>query len=695
MSVINTNVKSLVAQDSLTKVNRDLSTRMERLSTGLRINSAKDDAAGLAISERMTSQTRGLNMAIRNANDGISLMQTAEGAMDEVSNILQRMRELAVQSVNGTNNDSDRKALNDEVTQLKAEIERIATTTEFNNQKLLDGSFKDKKLQIGDKGYQTMDIAVGSVRLKDLGMGEASMGADTLVGARVSLASFEEGDILINGQELKKFDSSTDDLEDLIRNINQNVDNVNASGFNVVVAKQIGTGVTTNGQLKLQVTALGATSATTFSISASSNLEELRDNINSEAGSLVQASINDEGKLVLSNSTGAAISIVDTTASSGYETGSGFQATTAAGFVSFNGFLKLESKDGSPIRIERGNQGLASPGSLTDLAALGFREVTSEFNNSQDAYTVTGAALDSTAVTTAWGQSDLKINGVKIYDEDIATTSFQGKLNAINNFSDKTGVIAYAYYDKTISMSAADLGGFTAGATVKFNGITVFSAAGTSTTMADLATSINAASSQTGITAEIDGFNLRLKGTNVQSLTVAGANPSGTASTLFNISNGTTYGGIRLDAAANTPISIELGDTSTAGVTGLFEQNVGAADFQVNGAQLAPQQGASLTGLNIGSASGASKAIGTIDNAIEKVSEMRSKLGAMENRLVSTVNNLSNIVTNTEASKSRILDTDYAKETTNLAKAQIIQQAATAMLAQANQQPQGVLALLR
>jgi len=145
MTVINTNVKSLVAQDAIMKNNRSLSTSMQRLSTGSRINSAKDDAAGLAISTRMDSQVRGLNMAIRNANDGISLMQTAEGAMDEVTGILQRMRELSVQSVNGTNNDSDRKALNDEVTQLKSELERIATTTEFNNQKVLDGSFKDKK----------------------------------------------------------------------------------------------------------------------------------------------------------------------------------------------------------------------------------------------------------------------------------------------------------------------------------------------------------------------------------------------------------------------------------------------------------------------------------------------------------------------------------------------------------------------
>ncbi len=700
MSVINTNVKSLVAQDSLTKVNRDLSTRMERLSTGLRINSAKDDAAGLAISERMTSQTRGLNMAIRNANDGISLMQTAEGAMDEVSNILQRMRELAVQSVNGTNNDSDRKALNDEVTQLKSEIERIATTTEFNNQKLLDGSFKDKKLQIGDKGYQTMDIAVGSVRLKDLGMGETTVGSDAIVGRRVDLSnSFDAGDVMINGQKLAKFDSTTDDLEDVINNINQNVDNVTASGFNTVVAKQIGTGVTTDGQFKLVVRALGASADTTYSISASSSLNELVSNINNEAGAVVQASINDDGKLVLSNTTGATIKVADTTGTnSGYETASGFQSVAAVGSaVSFAGFLKLESKDGSPIRVERGNLAGASPGTLTDLSVLGYRETTSQFNNSQDAYTVTGDALTSAGANTAWGQSDLKINGVAVYDADIATNSFQGKLDAINNFSDQTGVIAYAAFDKTVSLTQTQLN-VSSGTIIKLNGVSAtVTVAATAATMAEIATAINAVKSQTGITAEYEGLNLRLTGTNVQSLSISAAQSGGTATALlgFSANPEVSFGSIRLDSAENKPISIELGDNATAASIGLYEQNVGAADFQVNAAQLGVGGGASLEGLNVGSASTATKAIGTIDQAIEKVSGMRSKLGAMENRLVSTVNNLSNIVTNTEASKSRILDTDYAKETTSLAKAQIIQQAATAMLAQANQQPQGVLALLR
>ena len=297
MSVINTNVNSLVAQRSMVGNAKDLATSMERLSTGKRINSASDDAAGLAISTRMTSQTRGLSMAVRNANDGISLMQTSEGALNEVTDILQRMRELAVQSTSDTNTSADRSALNDEVEQLKSEIDRIATTTMFNNQALLDGTFTDKKLQIGDQAGQTMDVSIKSVKIADLGMGGVSSGSNVLIGSRWdnSPTAATAGDIKINGQELGAI-ASTDDLEDIITNINQNVDNVTASAFNTITAKLVGDGVTTVGQFKLQVTSLGASAASSFSISASLNLQELVDNINAETGGLVDASINDDGR---------------------------------------------------------------------------------------------------------------------------------------------------------------------------------------------------------------------------------------------------------------------------------------------------------------------------------------------------------------------------------------------------------------
>jgi flagellin len=433
-------------------------------------------------------------------------------------------------------------------------------------------------------------------------------------------------------------------------------------------------------------------------------MQELVDNINSQAGAQVTASINDDGKLVIDSTTGATISIQDQSGlDASYDSGSGFigSATTAA-FTAFNGFLKLDSKDGSPVRIERGNLSATSPGALADLEVLGFREITSEVSSSLDAYTVTGKAL--TTPSGAWGATDIKINGVAIYDENIATTTFSGKLEAINNFSAETGVVAYAHFDRTISLSAGNFGELTAdsnaltvGQVISFNGTAVYTAvAGQG--MDDLVTSINAQTSQTGITAKADGFNLRLTGSNVQSLKIDVALSSlGTADASgFNaLDNNVSYGAIRLDSVANKPISIELGSSNTVAEHGFLEANVGASDFDVNASTLSVAGGSTLLGLNVSTAESATAALSTIDNAIDSVSAQRSVLGASQNRLNYTINNLSNVVMNTSASKSQIMDTDYAKETTELARSQIIQQAATAMLAQANQQPQSVLSLLQ
>ena len=167
---INTNIASLSAQNQLNKSQGMNDQALERLSSGLRINSAKDDAAGLAISTRFQSQINGLNVAQRNANDGISLAQTAEGALEETINSLQRIRDLAVQSANGTNSDSDRASLQEEVSQLKEEMERIATTTQFNGQNILDGTFTDKQFQVGANANQTIDVSITSARIADLGI---------------------------------------------------------------------------------------------------------------------------------------------------------------------------------------------------------------------------------------------------------------------------------------------------------------------------------------------------------------------------------------------------------------------------------------------------------------------------------------------------------------------------------------------
>ena len=167
--VVNTNVSSLNAQRNLVGTNKSLTRSIQRLSTGLRINSAKDDAAGLAISDRMTSQIRGLNQAVRNANDGISMAQTAEGALQESTNILQRMRELAIQSANDTNTASDRTSLQKEVAQLQSELNRIANTTAFNGKTLLDGTFGTAKIHVGAEAGQIINVQMGDTRATQIG----------------------------------------------------------------------------------------------------------------------------------------------------------------------------------------------------------------------------------------------------------------------------------------------------------------------------------------------------------------------------------------------------------------------------------------------------------------------------------------------------------------------------------------------
>ncbi|MEN2701926.1 flagellin [Vibrio cholerae] len=175
---VNTNVSAMTAQRYLTKATGELNTSMERLSSGNRINSAKDDAAGLQISNRLTAQSRGLDVAMRNANDGISIAQTAEGAMNESTSILQRMRDLALQSANGTNSASERQALNEESVALQDELNRIAETTSFGGRKLLNGSFGEASFQIGSSSGEAIIMGLTSVRADDFRMGGQSFIAE-------------------------------------------------------------------------------------------------------------------------------------------------------------------------------------------------------------------------------------------------------------------------------------------------------------------------------------------------------------------------------------------------------------------------------------------------------------------------------------------------------------------------------------
>jgi len=269
-SVVSTNIASLNAQRNLTRSGASLGVSLQRLSSGLRINSAKDDAAGLAISQRFTTQIRGLNQAARNANDGVSLAQTAEGDLAAVSNNLQRIRELAVQSANATNSSSDRAALQLEVSQLISEIDRVGANSAFNGVKLLDGTFSQQSFQIGANAGETVTItSIASARTAKLG---ASFSA-TRTGTAVTTA-LTAGDLTINGTDVG---TATADATSVASAINGSVSGVTATADSLTVAGAAVLGTAGTGTITIN----GATTATiTFGTTAATNQSNLISALN-------------------------------------------------------------------------------------------------------------------------------------------------------------------------------------------------------------------------------------------------------------------------------------------------------------------------------------------------------------------------------------------------------------------------------
>jgi flagellin len=673
--VINTNVASLNSQRQLMSSGTALDRATERLSSGQRINSAKDDAAGLAISNRMTSQVRGLDQAIRNANDGISLIQTAEGALQETTNILQRMRELSVQSANGIYSKSDRQTLDAEVKQLVEELNRIATSTSFNGQKLLDGSLGKVDLQVGADANQTITMKIPAMDAKTLGMG--FVGVDML-GGEMDLVGppalvLNENDVLINGQSIVKslesFDGATDNVEDLIGYINKNVLGVTASTYAQATATGSGTGVLESGQIfSVTIEKLDGTTSI-IEVTDTQTLDELVEKLNAESGGLLNAAVGENGRLSISALNVASITVVD-----------GSPAGVAGGIIAgdYNGRLVLEAEHGDPITITRG-----STGTLSQLEALGFRENT---NPGQ----IEGVGISNP--TALWGVGDVSINGVVIDNRD--TDSLAGKINAINAAQSETGVTAEAFVSATLDFSGVTAGDID-GTTITLNGVdvTIGATAFTDDGIQAVLAAFNSVSNQTGVSASLLGARVVLEG-NASSMVFSGADIADWSDVQLEPSNDVAAaladgsdvdGGIKLISGNGSPVSVRLGPNADPTEIGILESNVTA-----EGAF-----GTAIASISIDTAAGAQKAIKVIDNALTTINDARSQLGAINNRLDFTITNLANISEKTSAARSRIVDADFAAETAALSRAQVLQQAATAMLAQSNARPEQVLSLLR
>jgi flagellin len=601
--VVNTNIASINAQRQLSSSGADLDQASERLASGKRINSAADDAAGLAIANRQTSQIRGLDQAIRNANDGISLIQTAEGALDATSNILQRVRELSVQSANGIYSDNDRATLDAEVKQLTSELDRIAGSTSFNGQNILDGSLGTLKLQVGAEAGDTIDLTVQGFSAAELG---GAAGGGDVVGAasssslRTSLAVID-GTVevmSINGQSIGDLSAAVT-LADQLAIINTSVSGVEASAFvegTLGTATTSGNGILT-GDNRLSFAILGQDGATTtVQIGNTGSVAEIAGALNNQAGSLLQASVDDAGRLQIDSESATTITVTENI---GTGTGTALTALGSASGTDLEARLSFEITSGEP--------GLVASASVGGTPTI---------NSVDIAYS--GTANTNAGPTAA----------------EIAAIGVQARTDG-----DVTGgaAAAGALLAGDLVINGVEIGAVTAGGSAAAQGTAV-------------ATAINLQTAATGVVASADGV-----------------------------------GAVTLNSVDGSEISVEFGETNaatTATSTGLIETN--SSD----------SQGSSVADINISTQAGATAAIEVVDLALEQINSQRSDLGAINNRLDFTVSNLSNVSENTSAARSRIMDADFASETAELSRAQVLQQASQAILAQANARPQQVLSLL-
>jgi flagellin len=601
--VINTNIASLNAQRNLNASQGQANVALERLSSGLRINSAKDDAAGLAISERFQSQIAGLNQAQRNANDGISLAQTAEGAMDEITNNLQRIRELAVQSANATNSISDQQALNQEVQQRIQEINRIASQTSFNGLKVLDGTFNTQTFQVGANTGETIAVS-----------GLDSRGAQ--IGATMALTDGFATDTIT-----ENVSASLDISSDFAFSGTPPTTNIEGS-------------ISVNGEV-LELAA--ADYDTTAELAAAINTQ-----ISGTPGLAGISMVSDGTELVLRNTTGEAVEakfnlvVTDsTTAEIDFAGG-----TSIAVGAQENDILDITGTDytkGGTLNVD---------GTFIDIAATGALDTAggSIASQIQDAIGVDG-------VTVAYDPVDNNFNITN--GSDAAFTTPEISITPYGNQEKLNSTLTVeAYEPKSLVESFSD--GEAYDFNININGEPYEFKALTS--LNDLVSQVNAKSNETGVKANL------------------------------NASNNEIY----FSSQFGEPFTIEVladldGDSNFNAATETLQSVVATVETET----------VSMNDIDISTSRGADLAMIAVDYAIDTINGYRAELGAVQNRFESTIANLATTSENLSASNSRIRDADFAAESAELARTQVLQQAGLSVLAQANARPQQVLQLLQ
>jgi flagellin len=649
---------------------------VERISSGLRINSASDDAAGSAIASKMESQVRSLSVAIRNSHDAISMTQTAEGALGEMENILQRVRELSVQAGNSTLSASDRIAIQSEVTALTAEMDDIAKTTNFNGVDLLNGNNKNVTFQTGINATDFLTVGLKNASTASLGLADGSNGVTTFTSERVvadDKSGVAAGDVKINGKNmlsaaLADISSSTEAagaVADAI-NLNTGVHGAVATAFNEVTSS-----------IKATFVMSATFTVNTQTIAIATSREALVADINLQSNG-VQARLNSDTSITLFNDDGGEIIVAGSGAAD-----IGFVAETYEGYVS------LTNIDGSAVSVEAASQQNGYPSTTTADTANGTTADVAKFNFNETAKD--GKSLESNAVSTAvlFDTDLVRVNDVLIGSS--TSDSAASKALAINKLTSEHGVTASAKTQLSLDITMGTAPGATEfevmGTVLDISGAKnvndISIIINNSTSVGDVVASASA----TGLLVldSASGQNIVVKSTE-SGLVISAEDGNDTvlsdASSVY-----TSFGTINLASADGSLVKLSEGNGDAVIThTGLVKLGFGGQSEKF---------AVSEQGLNVESLAAATSSLAKIDKAIDELSAFRSSFGAVENRIDAKINNMTTLKVNTQAAQSRIEDADFAAETTNMTKAQILSQAATSMLAQANSSKQNLLALLQ
>ncbi|MFY2028502.1 flagellin [Achromobacter xylosoxidans] len=561
-AVINTNYLSLVAQNNLNKSQSSLGTAIERLSSGLRINSAKDDAAGMAIANRFTANVKGLTQAARNANDGISLAQTTEGAASEINTHLQRVRELSVQAANGSYSQEQLNSMQDEINQRLSDIDRISQQTDFNGVKVLSGNAKPLTLQVGANDGETITLNLTEISVKTLGLDGFNVNGTGVTQNRTATVSDLQaaGGKAGTGAAANDWTVTTNHAAATAEQAFGKLEN----GNTVVVGGTTYTYDAANGNFTFQNTTKGATPA-----DSTANLAKLASSLTPATGTATGTYTN------------------NASASTTFE-------VDATGNLTIGGKAAYLAATGE---LSTNNPGGGAQATLTNV-------------------------LTTTSKATA-GTASISIGG-KTFNS--------------------TGTVDEVTYTDTVAKDAL-LATFKAGA------------AGSLINLGQ------------GITAAKLTFT------------------TGTSTDTWVDGSGNFTRTDKYDTTYTVDPNTGKATVKSGTGTGDYAPKVGATAY-VNSSGKLTTETTSKGGKT-------SDPLKTLDAAFTKLDKLTGELGAVQNRLESTIANLNNVVNNLSSARSRIQDADYATEVSNMSKAQILQQAGTSVLAQANQVPQTVLSLLR